>query len=93
MRYYYGTNNSYSPSKGRTVSVPQLASIIKRDVECGKWNNYHGGTENNSTASCSYSKKGFIFHSRLFINGKKEEFQRLETLIQDFIEVIPRKFN
>lgn len=93
MRYSYGTNDSYNPRRGRTISVPQLASIIKRDVEYGKWNKYEGGKEDTSTASCKYHKKGFIYHERLFIYGTAKEFQQLEKLIQDFIEVIPRKFN
>ena len=91
MRYSYGTNDSYT-TNSRSVSVPQLASIIKRDVEYGKWNIYEGGRENSVTAHCRYQKKGFAFHSHLLIYGKKEEFKRLEKLIQDYIKVIPRKF-
>lgn len=92
MRYKYGTNDSYTEGRGRSCSVPQLASIIKRDVECGKWNKYDGGEVNTRTATCRYSKKGFSFHSYLLIYGKEEEFKRLETLIKDFIKVTPRKF-
>lgn len=92
MRYKYGTNDSYTEGKGRTCSVPQLASIIKRDVDYGKWNTYYGGEVNSRTAKCCYKKKGFSFHSHLLIYGKEEEFKRLENLIKDFIEVTPRKF-
>lgn len=37
MRYSYNIKDDYDPKRGRTISVPQLASIIKRDVEYGKW--------------------------------------------------------
>ena len=93
MRYYYGTDDSYYRGKGRSVTVKQLASIIKRDVEFGKWNHYYGGRTNDITASCSYKRKGFVYHSRLFIYGKQDEFEELEKLITSFIEVTPRKFN
>lgn len=93
MRYSYGTNDSYNPRRGRTISVPQLASIIKRDVEYGKWNKYEGGKEDTSTASCKYHKKGFIYHERLFIYGTKKEFKKLENIIKNFIEVNPRQYN
>ena len=92
MRYSYGTNDSFT-NGSRTASVKQLASIIKRDVEVGKWNKYDGGKVNTRTAVCRYSKKGFIFHNHLLIYGKEEEFKRLEELIKDFIDVTPRDFN
>lgn len=91
MRYSYGTNDSYT-TNSRTCSVPQLASIIKRDVDLGKWNIYEGGRTNSLTAKCRYKRNGFVYHSHLLIWGSKEEFQRLEHLIKDFIEVIPRNF-
>ena len=93
MRYSYGTNDSYSNSRGRTVTAKQLASIIKRDVDYGKWNLYDGGRTNSVTASCRYSRKGFIYHGRLFIYGTKREFQQLEKLLQKIdIEIIPRRY-
>ena len=87
IRYIYGTNDSYPTTKGRTVTAKQLASIIKRDVSFGKWNLYEGGKENSWTASCRYSRRGFIYHERLFIYGTKKEFQKLEMLIKNIIEV------
>ncbi|MBQ2654106.1 MAG: hypothetical protein IJF83_11160 [Methanobrevibacter sp.] len=93
MRYVYGTNDSYLNTKGQTIPVKQLASIIKRDVEFGKWNIYEGGKENSSTAVCRYKRNGFTYHSQIMIYGSKKEFKKLEKLIKDFIEVIPRQFN
>ena len=92
MRYIYGTADSYSTTKGTTVTAKQLASIIKKDVEFGKWNIYNGGRANFTTAKCQYSKKGFTYHSHLLIFGSKPEFRKLEQLLKDIIEVIPRKF-
>jgi len=92
MRYSYGVNDSFNPKRGRTISVPQLASLIKRDVGFGKWNNYHGGVEDNSAASCSYKANSFVFHERLFIYGTEREFKELEKIISEFIKVTPRVF-
>lgn len=92
MRYSYGTNDSYNPNRGRTITAKQLASIIKRDVNYGKWNIYEGGREDSSTATCRYKAKGFEFHSYLLIFGKESEFKELEQLIKPIIEVIPRQF-
>lgn len=93
MRYIYGTNDSYNTTKGRTVSVKQLASIIQRDVEYGKWNIYEGGETNSQTAQCRYKRNGFVYHEQLMIYGNKQEFKKLEKLLNGIIEVIPRKFN
>ena len=93
MRYFYGSNDSYYNGAGRTCSVPQLASIIKKDVEYGKWNLYDGGKANSVTAKCRYQRKGFAYHSYLLIFGTEEEFKRLEELIKDTIEVIPRQYH
>lgn len=93
MRYYYGTNDSFYQGKGRTATAKQIASIIKRDVEYGKWNLYEGGEENCSIASCRYQRKGFIFHRRLFIKGQPREFKELESLLEGVIDVIPRQYN
>lgn len=93
MRYVYGTNNSYYHPKGRTVTAKQLASIIKRDVEFGKWNIYEGGKTDNSTARCKYQRKGFTHHEQLMIFGNEKEFKKLEKLINGIIEIIPRQFN
>ena len=92
MRYYYGTNDSYHNGDGRTVTAKQLASIIKRDVDYGKWNKYEGGKENTRTAHCRYMRKGFVYHSQLMIFGKQSEFEELEKLITPFIDVTPRQF-
>lgn len=93
MRYYYGTSDSYHEGAGRTASVKQVASIIQRDVEFGKWNIYEGGKQDSTLAKCRYKKNGFIFHSVLIIQGQKKEFKELEKLIQDIVEVIPRQYN
>jgi len=93
MRYIYGTNDSYTTTRGTTVTAKQLASIIKRDVDYGKWNIYEGGETNSRTAVCRYKRNGFIYHEHLMIFGNKKEFQQLETLIKEFIKVIPRKFH
>ena len=94
VRYVYGTNDSYSVTKGKTVTAKQLASIIKRDVNVGKWNQYNGGKTDSITAHCRYARKGFVYHERVFIYGTQKEFQKLEKLLQKIdIEVIPRKFN
>ncbi len=93
MRYYYGTNDSYYPGNGRTVTAKQLASIIKRDVDYGKWNIYEGGKENTRSAHCRYKRNGFIYHEQLMIFGKQSEFKELESLLEGIIEVIPREFN
>ena len=92
MRYVYGTNDSHLNSKGRTIPVKQLASLIKRDVDFGKWNLYEGGEPNSVTAHCKYKRKGFIHHELLLIYGNEKEFKKLEQIIKDFIEVKPRKF-
>lgn len=91
MRYSYGTNDSFTEGS-RTASVKQVASLIKRDVEYGKWNIYEGGEANTRTAKCRYKRNGFVYHSHLLLWGKEEEFKRLESLIKDFIDVTPRKF-
>lgn len=93
MRYVYGTNDSYNNAKGRTVTAKQLASIIQRDVEFGKWNIYEGGETESQTAQCRYKRNGFVYHEQLIIYGNKKEFKQLETLLKGIIEVIPRKFN
>ena len=91
MRYSYGTNDSFT-NGSRTASVKQLASIIKRDVDYGKWNIYEGGETHNYTAKCRYKRNGFIYHEHLLICGTKREFKELEKLIAPFIEVVPRRF-
>ena len=93
MRYKYGTSDSYTTFKGKNVTVPELASIIKRDVEVGKWNLYEGGEEESTTAHCKYQRNGFQYHEQLLIYGSKKEFQRLESLIREFIKVNPRQYN
>jgi hypothetical protein len=92
MRYSYGTNDSYT-NGSRTATAKQIASLIKRDVRFGKWNVYHGGKENSRTATCSYRRKGFVYHEHLLIYGKKKEFELLERLIKPIIEVIPREYD
>lgn len=47
----------YTTSNGTVATARQLATIIKRDVELGKWNLYDGGKSNTRTAKCRYSKK------------------------------------
>lgn len=95
MKYKYGTNDSYSNSSGRTATAKQIASLIKRDVEYGKWNKYDGGKEGSYIASCEYYRRGFVHHERLYIYGKRDEFDELEKLIQkiDNLKVIPRKYD
>lgn len=92
MRYFYTTNDSFYIGKGRTVTVKQLASIIKRDVDYGKWNIYDGGEPHSRSATCTYQKNGYIYHNMLVIMGKQEEFEKLEKMIKDYIKVIPRIF-
>lgn len=92
MRYIYGTDDSYSTTRGKRVTAKQLASIIKRDVDVGKWNHYYGGETDSRTAKCTYKKRGFVYHEQMLIYGTRKEFERLESLIKPFIEVKPRKF-
>lgn len=92
MKYYYGTLDKFIEEKGRTVTAKQLASIIKRDVDYGKWNIFNGGQKDTS-ANCSYTKGNFTHHEKLYVTGSNKEFQELENLIQTFIEVIPRQNN
>ena len=92
MKYYYGNISKFIKEKGNNVTAKQLASIIKRDVDYGKWNQYNGGTE-ESVADVSYTNNGFTHHEHLYIIGKPVEFKELEQLIQPFIEVIPKKIN
>lgn len=92
MKYHYGTDDSCFNGRSRTCSATQLASIIKRDVEAGKWNKYWGGVTNSWTAHCEYYRRGFQYHERLYIYGNRNEFEKLESLIKEFIEVIPRKY-
>ena len=91
MMYAYGTNDSFTNSK-ISATVEELTEIITNDVECGKWNNYFGGVENSISATCSYHKKGYIFHNHLLIYGSKDEFKELENAIKDIIDVTPRQF-
>jgi len=93
MRYIYGTNDSFTTGKGTYCSPVQMANIIKRDVDFGKWNIYEGGETNTRTAHCRYKRNGFIHHQQLLIFGDEREFKELEQLICEIIEVIPRKFN
>ena len=93
MRYKYGTNDSYSGFRGRTVTPTELASIIKRDVDYGKWNIYEGGKQDSTTAHCKYQTEHFTYHERILIYGTKKEFKELEKLIDDFIFVNPRRYN
>ena len=89
MKYYYGVFDNLIEEKGRTVTAKQLASIIKRDVDVGKWNIFNGRNKNTS-ADCSYKQGGFTHHEHLFITGKPTEFKELESLIKPIIKVIPR---
>ena len=89
MRYYYGVIDKFIEEKGRTATAKQIASLIKRDVNVGKWNIFNGGNKNTS-ATCSYKKGKFTYHEHLFIQGKPKEFKELEALIQPIIKVIPR---
>lgn len=90
MRYKYGFNDNPTDSS-RTATAKQIASIIKRDVDYGKWNTYNGGDKEHG-ASVSYQNKSFNFHTKMFLFGKESEFKELEKLIKDFIKVTPRKF-
>ena len=90
MRYHYGTNDSYTNGYGTEIGVRKLASIIKNDVEMGKWNIYEGGRANSITAKCRYKKNGFEYHNYLLIYGTETEIRRLEEIIKNFIKVIPR---
>lgn len=92
MRYYYGTIDKFIEEKGRTVTAKQLASIIKRDVDVGKWNIFNGGKQ-DASADCSYIKGNFTHHEHLYIIGNNKEFQELEQLIEPIIKVIPRQSN
>ena len=92
MRYKYGTKDCYTSFRGKDCSVKELASIIKRDVECGKWNQYEGGEVDSIDAHCRYKRNGFQYHEQLLIYGNKKEFKELEQLIDDIIFVNPRKF-
>lgn len=87
MKYYYGIMSKFVEEKGRTVTAKQLASIIKRDVEVGKWNIFKGGKQETS-ATCSYEKGSFTYHEKLFITGKEKEIKELEQLIQPIIKVV-----
>lgn len=91
MRYKYEITNHKTKFRGKTVTPTQLAKIIKRDVECGRWNTYDGGS-NTTTAHCRYQGKTFTYHEKLLIYGTKKEFQQLEKLIDNFIYVEPRTF-
>ena len=92
MRYKYGSKDCYTRFRGKDCSVTELASIIKRDVEYGKWNTYEGGEVDSIDAHCRYQRNGFQYHEQLLIYGNKKEFKQLEELIDDFIFVNPRKF-
>ena len=92
MRYYYGVVEKFIDTEGRTVTAKQLASIIQRDVDVGKWNIFNGGKKDTS-ATCSYKRGSFTYHEHLFITGKAKEFKELEKLIKPIIEVIPRQNN
>lgn len=89
MRYVYGIAGNYSNSKGRTVTVKQLASIIKRDVEYGKWNIYRRRKNNDEPAHCKYERNGFTHHEELMIYGNQKEFETLEKLITGVIKILP----
>lgn len=91
MLYAYGTNDSFTNSK-TSATVEEMIQVIKDDVECGKWNTYFGGVEDSISATCSYRKKGFIFHNHLLIYGNMDEFKELEDAIKNVINVIPRQF-
>lgn len=90
MRYKYGVNDNPTESS-RTATAKQIASIIKRDVDYGKWNTYKGGNKKHP-ATVSYENKSFNFHTKMFLFGKESEFKELENLIKDFITVTPRQF-
>ena len=92
MRYIYGTLENPLNPKGRNVTAKQLASIIKRDVEFGKWNLYTGGDSEKIPAHCQYKRNGFVHHEQLLIYGTQSEFKNLENLLKGIIKVIPRKF-
>ena len=87
MKYYYGVMSKFVEEKGRTVTAKQLASIIKRDVDVGKWNIFKGGKQETS-ATCFYEKGNFTYHEKLFITGKEKEIKELKQLIQPIIKVV-----
>jgi len=91
MLYKYGVTET-TQKEGVIVKAPQLIDLIKRDVKRGKWNIYEGGDKNH-TAKVSYKGKNWEYGEHIFIKGSKREIQFLESKIQKFIEVIPRKFN
>lgn len=92
MKYYYGNVDKFIDNDGKTATAKQIASLIKRDVNYGKWNIFNGGSE-TSIAEVSYKKGSFTHHEHMFITGRAKEFKELEKLIKPFIEVIPRQYS
>lgn len=88
MKYNYGVVPDFR--KSMIVRVPQLLSMIERDVKQGKWNTYEGGDDKHC-AKISYKGKSFEYGEHIFIQGSPREIQFLEEKLSKIIKVIPRK--
>lgn len=90
MMYNYGVVPNFKYAK--IVKVPQLVSMIERDVKQGKWNIYDGGDKKHYPR-ISYKSKSFTYGEHIFIKGSEREIKYLEEKLAKIIEVIPRRNN
>lgn len=91
MKYKYAVTSKVVDKTAIPTTVPELASLIKRDVSVGKWNIYNGGNKENPV-KISFQTPNWTYGEHLFIFGSKREIQFLEKLLDDVLPVIPRKF-
>ena len=91
MQYKYGVTDKFTNGEGILIKAPQLISLIKRDVQRGKWNIYRGGDKKH-TAKISYKGKNWEYGEHIYIIGTQREIQHLENKLKQFLKVIPRKY-
>lgn len=93
MKFWIGTNDSIFCGRKESISVEELADRIKEEAEEGRWNTYNGGRVHSTTPIVFLSKKGFVTHDCLFIEGARNEIQSLERQLEGVLTVIPRDYD
>jgi hypothetical protein len=91
MKYKYGVVGKSTCKDGIIVKAPALISLLKKEVDSGKWNIYEGGDDNHP-AKISFKGKSFEYGEHMFVYGSEREIRFFEEAISKFIKVIPRVF-
>lgn len=91
MKYKYGVVGKIREPTGIICKAPALIDLLKRDVSQGKWNIYEGGDEKHP-AKVSYKGKNWEYTEHIFIYGSEREIRFFESVIKEFMKVVPRVF-